>query len=222
MVADPTDLTTLMGSINAAQGATGITATFSSSTTKNSLTLSTQDGRDIVLTDYANTGAVGATATFGGTSSSVTLTDGGTDSSTKVGYVSLDSSKGAITLAGANTDVFTSATQASAFSALNAVSLTGTTGANASLALAVVDAALAQVTTSRGSLGAYQNRFASAIANLQTTSENISASRSRIQDTDFAAETANLTRNQILAQAGTAMLAQANSLPQSVLSLLKG
>ena len=67
----------------------------------------------------------------------------------------------------------------------------------------------------------FGNRFMSAINSMQTTSENLSASRSRIQDTDFAAETANLTRAQILQQAGTAMLAQANSLPQTVLSLLK-
>ena len=85
----------------------------------------------------------------------------------------------------------------------------------------MVDAALSQINVSRGALGAYQNRFMSAINSMQTTSENLSASRSRIQDTDFAAETANLTRAQILQQAGTAMLAQANSLPQTVLSLLK-
>jgi len=70
-------------------------------------------------------------------------------------------------------------------------------------------------------LGAYQNRFDSVITNLQTTSENISASRSRIQDADFAAETANLSRAQILQQAGTAMVAQANQLPQQVLKLLQ-
>jgi flagellin len=69
---------------------------------------------------------------------------------------------------------------------------------------------------------AYQNRFMSAIANLQTASENLSASRSRILDADFAAETAALTRAQILQQAGTAMLAQANALPNTVLTLLKG
>ena len=217
-VADPTDLTALMGAINGAQGATGVTASFTSSSAKNSLTLSTTDGRDISVLDFNNTGAT-KTAVFSG----VTLTGGAaTDSSIKSGYVSLESSKGAITLAGANTDVFTSATQASAFSALNAISLTGSNGVNASAALAVVDAALAQVTSTRGALGAYQNRFGSAIANLQTTAENLSASRSRIQDADFAAETANLTRAQILQQAGTAMLAQANAIPNNVLTLLRG
>jgi len=80
---------------------------------------------------------------------------------------------------------------------------------------------LASVNNQRAQYGALQNRFQSTVSNLQTTSENLSASRSRIQDTDFAAETATLTRGQILQQAGTAMLAQANQLPQSVLSLLK-
>ena len=93
--------------------------------------------------------------------------------------------------------------------------------ANAQLAIQQVDSALQTVNTARATLGAYQNRFTSVVSNLQTASENLSASRSRIQDTDFAAETANLTRAQILQQAGTAMLAQANALPQNVLTLLK-
>ena len=74
----------------------------------------------------------------------------------------------------------------------------------------------------RATFGALQSRFETAVTSLQSTSENLSASRSRIQDTDFAAETAKLTRGQILQQAGTAMLAQANSLPNGVLSLLQG
>jgi len=85
----------------------------------------------------------------------------------------------------------------------------------------MMNAALKSVNTSRGNLGAIQNRFSSTIANLQTTSENLSASRGRIVDADFAAETANLSKGQILQQAGTAMLSQANSLPQGVLGLLR-
>ncbi len=88
-------------------------------------------------------------------------------------------------------------------------------------ALEIVDKALASVNSSRADLGAIQNRFTSVVANLQTSSENLSASRSRIQDADYAAETAELTRTQILQQAGTAMLAQAKSIPQNVLSLLQ-
>ncbi len=83
-----------------------------------------------------------------------------------------------------------------------------------------VDAALTSVSDLRSTFGAIQNRFECTIANLGSTVENLSASRSRIQDADFAAETANLTRAQILQQAGTTILAQANSLPQNVLTLL--
>jgi flagellin len=96
-----------------------------------------------------------------------------------------------------------------------------TTAAGAQAALTTVDAAINTIGSTRASLGAYQNRFESVVTSLQTTSENLSASRSRIQDADFAAETANLSRSQILQQAGTAMVAQANQLPQGVLSLLK-
>nr|WP_255698933.1 flagellin [Luteimonas sp. Y-2-2-4F] len=84
-----------------------------------------------------------------------------------------------------------------------------------------MDAALGAVNSARADLGAVQNRFSSVVANLQTSSENLSASRSRIMDTDFAKETAELSRTQILQQAGTAMLAQANQIPQNVLTLLR-
>jgi len=88
-------------------------------------------------------------------------------------------------------------------------------------ALEIVDKALGAINNTRADLGAIQNRFTSVVANLQTSTENLSASRSRIRDTDFAKETAELTRTQILQQAGTAMLAQANQVPQNVLSLLR-
>ncbi|GLR13103.1 flagellin [Chitinimonas prasina] len=92
----------------------------------------------------------------------------------------------------------------------------------ATQALRTVDGALSAINDQRSKFGALQSRFESTISNLQITSENLSASRSRIRDADFASETANLTRAQILQQAGTAMLAQANSLPNQVLSLLQG
>ncbi len=93
--------------------------------------------------------------------------------------------------------------------------------AGAQRALEIIDKALTSVNNSRADMGAIQNRFSSTISNLSTTSENLSASRGRILDTDYAKETAELARTQILKQAGTAMLAQANQLPQDVLSLLK-
>ena len=88
-------------------------------------------------------------------------------------------------------------------------------------AIRSVDAALNSVNGSRADLGAIQNRFESVVTSLQTTSENLDASRSRIQDADFAAETANLARAQILQQAGISVLAQANAQPQNVLALLQ-
>jgi flagellin len=100
--------------------------------------------------------------------------------------------------------------------------LSVSTAANAQKAIERIDEAIDFIANQRATMGAVQNRFTSTISNLQTSVENISASRSRIQDADFAAETANMTRNQILQQAGTAMLAQANSLPNGVLSLLRG
>jgi flagellin len=215
-ITSATDLTNLVGAINGAAGVTKVTAAFTSSSAKDSITLTSADGSDISITDFTNGGAT-KTVSFSG----ATLTGGTvTDSATKTGSVSLDSSQGAITL-GATTGgtVFNATT--SSFSSLAGINLTGTTGANAQLAISVIDAALSQVNVSRGALGAYQNRFQSAVANLATTAENVTASRSRIQDADFAAETAAMTRGQILQQAGTAILAQANSLPNSVLSLLK-
>ena len=88
-------------------------------------------------------------------------------------------------------------------------------------AIGIMDAALTAVNSARADMGAIQNRFTSVVANLNTSSENLSASRSRIRDADYAKETAELTRSQILQQAGTAMLAQANQVPQNVLSLLR-
>lgn len=96
------------------------------------------------------------------------------------------------------------------------------TATNALAAITNIDDALSEVNTARATYGAVQNRFESVIGNLQISAENVTAAKSRIMDADFAAETAALTRGQILQQAGTAMLAQANSLPNNVLSLLRG
>jgi len=94
------------------------------------------------------------------------------------------------------------------------------TAEGSQLAIGIIDTAIAQIDDQRADLGAIQNRFESTISNLQNISENASAARGRIVDTDYAAESANLAKNQIMQQAGTAMLAQANQLPQAVLSLL--
>jgi flagellin len=132
-------------------------------------------------------------------------------------------STGNITIAGATattSGLSNATTTAASQTGFGAISIGTVPGAND--AMNAMDAALVAVNTARANLGAVQNRFESTISNLQTTSENLSASRSRIQDADYAEETAKLTRAQILQQAGVAMLAQANALPQNVLALLRG
>jgi len=104
---------------------------------------------------------------------------------------------------------------------LAAASIGGATGSAAIATLAVVDTAINSISSMRADFGVLQNRFESVVRNLQNVSENLSAARSRIRDADFAQETSELTRTQILQQAGVSMLAQANSLPQNVLSLLQ-
>ena len=170
------------------------------------ITLTAADGRDIIMV-----GATGPTGLAAGTThGTVSLATSGVSSSP-------------ITVAGTtpgNAGLL-AATTASALTgtALSLVDISSVTGANT--ALASVDSALSAISSARASLGAVQNRFSSTISNLQTTSENLSASRSRITDADFAQETANLSRAQVLQQAGTAMIAQANQLPQQVLTLLR-
>ncbi|RRU09810.1 flagellin [Stenotrophomonas sp. 278] len=127
---------------------------------------------------------------------------------------------GGVTAPGAYTA--TTAAQGAALASNFASDLDISSVSGAQQALSIVDKALTAVNSSRADMGAIQNRFTSTIANLNTTSENLSASRSRIRDTDYAKETAELTRTQILQQAGTAMLAQANQSPSSVMSLLQG
>jgi flagellin len=105
--------------------------------------------------------------------------------------------------------------------ALGIDTLSVDTQANAWVALKKIDAALDQVNSARAGLGALQSRFESSVANIQIQVENLAAARGRIVDADFAVETSNLARTQILQQAGTAMVAQANKLPQQVLSLLQ-
>jgi len=176
-------------------------------------------------------GAIGVAANAQERAGQVTEAINRVSSTTGVG-ASYDTTTGSITLTSSAAIVFGGADATVVKSGF-----TGTVGAStpavgvasadvssftgAQNTIAMMDAALKEVNTARGELGAIQNRFSSTIANLQTTSENLSASRGRIQDADFAAETANLSKGQILQQAGTAMLSQANSLPQGVLGLLR-
>jgi flagellin len=152
---------------------------------------------------------------MGAGAANVTLTEGGTVAGLATGQLSLDSSN-TFSVAGGTT--LTATTQAAALNKVSDIDLK--TEAGAQSALAVIDGALAQIDNQRADLGAVQNRFGHTISNLANIQENVSASRSRIQDTDFAVETAQMTKNQILQQAGTSILAQANQLPQAALSLI--
>ena len=134
------------------------------------------------------------------------------------GQVTFDSDK-SFSVVGDAGETVELAAEASNLNSVNNMDVSSVASAN--LTLATVDAALNTVSNQRAKFGAIQSRFGSTIANLATNSENLSAARSRIRDTDFAKETAELTRNQILQQAGTAMLAQANVAPQNVLALLQ-
>jgi len=220
-VTTTSDLSALAAAINGVSGTTGVSASFADSNNRSSMSLTTTDGRDITMLDFNNSGATKTVSLTGGNGTAVTLTGGAaTDSTRIVGKVDIYSSQGAITAALANTDAFASAGATSSFSSVGGLSVT--TSSNAQAALRVVDDALRQVNGARASLGAIQNRFESTINNLKVSSENLTASRSRVLDADFAEETSKLTRSQILQQAGTAMLAQANAAPQGVLALLRG
>jgi flagellin len=215
-----TDLTALATAINDVSGKTGVTATLSAD--KASVTIKQADGKDIVIEGFTN--SAGGTIAVDGSATASTpeaLTSGGTDSTRVAGSVTLNADQGFTAVTSAGTDVIAggTTTTASTVAKLNSVDISTVSGANR--AVDIIDAALAQVNRIRASLGAIQNRFQNTIANLQTTSENLSASRSRIRDADFAAETAALTRAQILQQAGTAVLAQANAIPNNVLTLLR-
>ncbi len=169
--------------------------------------------------NYQEVLADGATVIVEGTEA--TGTDAaGTTAVTTGGTLTLSSDKN-FTFSGTTAQLTAAGLQSAstALTQLASVDISTVDGANN--AITVLDGALAQVSTIRADLGAVQNRFQSTVANLSATVENLSAARSRILDTDFAAETAALTRAQILQQAGVSILSQANSLPQLVLSLLQ-
>lgn len=221
-----TDLSSVANAINAQSAVTGVFATSNGS----SIALTNADGYDIKIENFSNTGSGGATITgsdafanvsAGTAAISINGSGGGNDSVTVGGQLKLDSASiytlaSTVSSGGFVNNTTANASSLAAVSSLNIGTLQGATDA-----LAIIDSALTKISTYRGNLGALQNRFAATITNLQTASENQSAARSRIQDADFAAETTNLSRAQILQQAGIASLAQANQVPNGVLALLK-
>ncbi|AUM00387.1 flagellin [Pseudothauera hydrothermalis] len=219
-------LTQAVNAINEASSKTGITARLNSA--NDAIVLSTDDGSSINI-GAASTGAATAGIQLGSGATSGTLAANTVGTITAAGQVTLDSSK-SYSITTSSNAAFTAGVLGSGAVAVSTTvgstlqkvqELDISTVSGATNALRVVDSALDAINGQRAKFGALQSRFEAAIKNLQTSVENLSASRSRIQDADFAAETAALTRAQVLQQAGTAMLAQANALPQNVLSLLQ-
>jgi flagellin len=210
-------LAAAVSAINEQSSKTGITARLNGNAT--AVVLEAASGENIVVTGGTGVSLANIDVAAASVGTAVTLAAVGT--LTAVGQLVLDSELTfSATATAASSPVTAAATTAgSSLQSVSTLDISTVSGAN--LALKVVDSALQAISGQRAKFGALQSRFENAIVNLQTTSENLSASRSRIRDADFAQETANLTRAQILQQAGTAMLAQANQVPQNVLSLLQ-
>jgi flagellin len=218
----------ISAAINSKSSQTGVTATFN--TTTGNVLLSALDGRNIVTSIAARaTDAIGARSTgLDITKGNVTGTSTARVETVIRSVVSLSSNSAAgITVAGNTAAGLTAAgfsagnTAATSTQGAGVSSVDLTTASGAQAALSVLDRAINTVTDYRASMGAYQNRLSATISNLDITSMNMQASRSRILDTDYAKETTNLAKSQIITQAATAMLAQANQSSQSVLALLK-
>lgn len=230
-VSNQNDLGSLADAINAKSGQTGITASAKAGV----ITLANEAGDDIIIGNVTD-GATNGTSGQGTLSIEAAAADG-----TYTGTGAVMTEDNATTVTGqvkfnSSTSFSVTATAAAGGAAGATALVTGTVGSTlsnvgqidigsqkgSSNALVVIDSALDFVNGLRAKLGAAQNRVESTISNLSTTSENLTAARSRIQDADFAQETASLTRSQVLQQAGMAMLAQANAAPNNVLTLLRG
>jgi flagellin len=221
------DLTSLRDAINSKSASTGVTATMGDDNT--SIVMTDANGSNITLDDYTHTAttpgitlsvdADGDPATAAVTSA---LAVGA--ASTVTGQVSFTSTESfAVSATAAATGFFGNAAAASFTSDLDAVAdIDLSTAESSAKAIEVIDVALQKISQSRGDLGAVSNRLDSTISNLTNISVSTQAAKSQIVDADFAQESTNLARGQILSQAATAMLAQANSSKQNVMSLLRG
>ncbi len=237
LISNSSDLSTLVQAINDRTSVTGITAT--TGATKAEVLLTADDGRDIVIEGFNINGAQPATggltvqgktvAPSGSPDFGVGLQNAGgpqtlngtTDSARVGGFVRFESS-GGINIASndATASLTSSISENSALIAVNTMSVGDADSASA--AIDVVDAAIQQTNDLRATLGAIQNRLQSTVANLDSSSENLQISNSRIRDADVAMESAELARSQVLMQAGISVMSQANQQPQMALKLLGG
>jgi flagellin len=219
------------GSTQADDQATTISTINTALTAASSTVVAVADGAGIKLTDTTGANIVtsegtavasGNAADFGlGTLGTATakLTLSSTSSQGIQVSAAVDGVSASNAVSGFTGSEFATAQTTTLATAVSAINIG--TAAGATLGIAAIDGALDTINSTRATLGSYQSRFDSIVASSLTTSENLSASRSRIMDADFAQETAQLTKSQILQQSGIAMLAQANSIPQNVLALLQ-
>jgi len=229
---DVSDLRALKDAVNAVAGTTGITATMSSSSNAD-IILTHSTGADIILTAFGDTGDGDLLMTaldkdLSAEGSAITLDDSIASAASAIGHVfgqiDFNSHKTFTvttddTTAGDNF-LSTTASNTSDLSAVSAISLGTASGAES--AITVIDGAINKINQSRADLGAISNRLDSTISNLTNVATNVEGSMSNIRDADFSVETSKLTRAQILTQAATSMLAQANTSKQSILALLQG
>ncbi|MFP7753040.1 flagellin [Thermodesulfobacteriota bacterium B35] len=216
------DLSELATVINAQSGTTGVTATVNGGT----LTLLQPEGKDIVLEDFTHTTSGASIQVTGASSNAVTLTTGGNDStivSGSIEFSSPDSYTVSSSVAAASGSIINQPADTTEIPPMEEVTKVDiSTVEKANDAIKIIDAALDKIDSQRGNLGALQNRFESTIANLQNVAENLTAARSRIRDADIAQETSEMTKANILQQAGVSILTQANQTPQLALQLLQG
>lgn len=209
------NLTNLRDAINAVSAQTGIIA----EGTGDNLTLKNNKGYDIAIENFSVDKTGNQSIDLVGGARKTTLTEGGRNDSATVGGVVTFSAFEAYTIESSARRTFqANSIESSNLQAVSTIDISTQAGANT--ALATVDSALNAINDIRSSLGAVQNSMTSTMSNLENIANNAKAARSQIMDTDFALETANVTRGQILQQAGTAILAQANAMPQTALQLL--
>lgn len=208
-----TDTSAALAAINANSAATGVTA----SNNGGALTLTAADGRNIAVSWAVGTATGSALSDLGLGGAGVAATNYGSYSLSYTGTAGLTiAGSAAAGVKGQANNTVLSAATGTAISASNVQTIAGSNAAIAS-----IDAAIQQLAATGAQLGAFQTRFSSLISGLNTSVTNLSASRSRITDADYAASTASLAKAQILQQASTAMVAKANTIPQNILTLLQ-
>jgi flagellin len=194
----------------------GYDAVYDSSANSISFKATDVDGIDVTGAGDTSNFTIGGTAVASTAGSLSVSSELNLSSADKIGISGTTANQ----LFGTGSAAIASTGGTSKLTTVESIDISGSTSAGAQNALKTIDAALAQIDAQRADLGAVQNRFGNTISNLANVEENVSAARSRIQDTDYASETAKLTKNQIMQQAGTSILAQSNQLPQAALSLL--